>query len=419
LLGIFQTKGRIPFPFNYIVNGSFCSLGSARQVIQGGDSGKEFFLSLKFRGDGESSCGFVRVRYECNGYGFIPVDIVMKGGSGILKIEKKHRMYSAVFKVRRHDVDLVKLYEGFTNLLYNTLDKGSSEAKDYKKIIGTKFKKQSKEFETGIVTVRGRTIGALYIALRGHFAIGDFVGNFLSMLFNCSGAVSYVAPGRLYPDRIYIAKDDQIPMVDPAGENVAVLINKWRRDRSEKFTSLNKLGEKLGIFNEIKTKQLADGLIQVRVRTSAYSGWASLQDVGFGVSQVLPVLVAEVSSKKQLSIISQPELHLHPSAQADLVNLFANNLKTKQYIIETHSEYIIARLRESVAKGDISKDDVIIYHMTPKGQFFSPERITIDADGNLVGAPDDYFDTYRNSVFEILLSDDAGDDDETSEVCDG
>ena len=128
-------------------------------------------------------------------------------------------------------------------------------------------------------------------------------------------------------------------------------------------------------------------------------------DVGFGVSQLLPILIANIALEKAGTLlVSQPELHLHPSAQAALANYFVRRFKSHQrkYIIETHSEYLLNRFRLLVAKSQIPPNEIVIYHTTPENGSFTPRRITISNDGTLIRLQN-YFDTYRTDVLDIAL----------------
>jgi predicted ATPase len=93
----------------------------------------------------------------------------------------------------------------------------------------------------------------------------------------------------------------------------------------------------------------------------------NLKEVGLGIIHVLPLVVqALISSKKEmLTIIEEPELHLHPAAHGNLAQLFAESLqdKNKHYLIETHSENFVLRLRRLVAEGDLDKEQIIIYYV--------------------------------------------------------
>jgi len=92
-----------------------------------------------------------------------------------------------------------------------------------------------------------------------------------------------------------------------------------------------------------------------------------ITDVGFGISQVLPIIVQGFLSKEEsLTIVEQPEIHLHPMMQAELADLFIDVVCTennagKILLIETHSESILKRLRRRIAEGKIKNSDIAIY----------------------------------------------------------
>jgi AAA15 family ATPase/GTPase len=90
----------------------------------------------------------------------------------------------------------------------------------------------------------------------------------------------------------------------------------------------------------------------------------NIADVGQGISQALPLVVsAYIRDNSRLTIIEQPELHLHPAAHGNLAQLFADTAKQfgKKYLIETHSQNFVLRLRRLVAEGKLDKNDLAIY----------------------------------------------------------
>jgi predicted ATPase len=86
--------------------------------------------------------------------------------------------------------------------------------------------------------------------------------------------------------------------------------------------------------------------------------------MGEGISQLLPIVAGVVATPAgECLVVEQPEVHLHPAAQADLADLFVRNLRdgsARQFLIETHSEHLLLRLRRRVAEGDILPEDVMI-----------------------------------------------------------
>lgn len=132
----------------------------------------------------------------------------------------------------------------------------------------------------------------------------------------------------------------------------------------------------------------------------------SHRDVGIGISQVLPVLVNALGSKNKLLTIEQPELHLHPSLQAELGDVFINSAlgdAQNQIIIETHSEHLILRLMRRIRETQdgtlpegvprITPEDVAILFVEPTEQGSMVRQIRLDEEGQLIDAwPGGFFE---------------------------
>ncbi|MEH2409725.1 AAA family ATPase [Nostoc sp.] len=134
----------------------------------------------------------------------------------------------------------------------------------------------------------------------------------------------------------------------------------------------------------------------------------NIVDVGQGMSQVLPLVVrANITDRpNSMIVIEQPELHLHPAAHGDLAELFAKSAKenNQTFIIETHSENMLLRLRKLIVENDFgfTKDDVIIYWLEDaeiKGKELM--EITIDEDGVLSDWRDGVFDEGLKEILEM------------------
>ena len=138
-----------------------------------------------------------------------------------------------------------------------------------------------------------------------------------------------------------------------------------------------------------------------------------LTDVGFGLSQVLPILVQGFLTKpNSTTIIEQPEIHLHPKMQAELVDLFLDILNLskdnkkyrKRFIIETHSEYFLKRLRRRIAEGTISSADVAIYFIEGRSEESDSakiKRVKVDSDGS-IDWPKDFYITEMDDDLAFL-----------------
>lgn len=130
----------------------------------------------------------------------------------------------------------------------------------------------------------------------------------------------------------------------------------------------------------------------------------SPHDVGIGISQVLPVIVAAVGRKEHLISVEQPELHLHPRVQAALGDLFVEAINKFQncFIIETHSEHLILRLLRRIRETEVNKapagrtlrtDDLAIYYMKHEDGSSRALQIDVDVKGEFIQPwPDDFFE---------------------------
>jgi len=112
----------------------------------------------------------------------------------------------------------------------------------------------------------------------------------------------------------------------------------------------------------------------------------SVKDVGYGVGQVLPILIE--LSRASLLLVEQPELHLHPRLQANLVEMAVEQVSNhgKQVVFETHSEHMIHRLSRLIRTGMVDPDDVCLVAVAGPIDEVGPlpYRVEFDADGNLL-----------------------------------
>ena len=120
------------------------------------------------------------------------------------------------------------------------------------------------------------------------------------------------------------------------------------------------------------------------------------RDVGIGISQVLPVLVAAFGSEGRLIAMEQPEIHLHPALQAELGDVFieaAIGRRKNTFILETHSEHLILRLMRRIREGKITPDDVGVVYVEPLARGSRFVELRIDDDG-------DFIDEWPGGFFE-------------------
>jgi AAA ATPase domain len=119
--------------------------------------------------------------------------------------------------------------------------------------------------------------------------------------------------------------------------------------------------KKLGLTDNIQTQRFNETQLELRVgRVPGSSDTVNIADVGFGVSQVLPVIVALlVAEQGQIVYVEQPEIHLHPHAQVAMAEIFAEAInRGVQVIVETHSELFLLGIQTLVTEDTVAPDDV-------------------------------------------------------------
>ena len=208
------------------------------------------------------------------------------------------------------------------------------------------------------------------------------------------------APVRSQPRRTY---DPIRQSRDPEGEYVPSYLASLSRRDSDEWRALKKrlerFGKASGLFDEISIGSLGESAgdpFQVRIRKfgKELKGLErNLIDVGYGVSQALPLLTELLRAHAPpVFLIQQPEVHLHPMAQAALGSLFCSVARARQLIVETHSDYIVDRVSMDVRdkKTDLTPDDVSILFFERGELDARIHSLRLDDMGNVLGAPESY-----------------------------
>ncbi len=222
-------------------------------------------------------------------------------------------------------------------------------------------------------------------------------------------SVFSTAPIRSRPKRTY---DPTREFDDPEGSDVPMYLMRIESTEKKNWealkTQLVEFGRNSGLFENIDVKNLGRSLgapfqLQVKVRGPK----ANIIDVGYGVSQILPILAHILRSnphEMNFSLLQQPEVHLHPRAQAELSSLMvklANN-SNRSFIVETHSDYMISRARIEIIRGNIRPEDVSLIYFEPKRNVVKVHNIGFDKDANLLGAPTNYRDFFLKESKQLL-----------------
>lgn len=222
------------------------------------------------------------------------------------------------------------------------------------------------------------------------------------------------APIRSSPHRTY---DPTRPLPDPEGAYIPTYFANVHFRESSQWLDLKKRLEKFGrdsgLFHEIGVRQLGEmegGPFQLEIRKwgrKRKERTRNLIDVGYGVSQILPVL-AELFRPEvpPMFLFQQPEVHLHPSAQAALGSLFCTSAAAgRQLIVETHSDYILDRILLDIRdrRTDLKASDVSILYFDREDDIdVNIHSIHIDSEGNVVDAPDGYRSFFKDELSRVI-----------------
>lgn len=164
---------------------------------------------------------------------------------------------------------------------------------------------------------------------------------------------------------------------------------------------LSRSGDQLGLFSTVDIKRTRQTEYELRVKQ--HQQWYNIADVGFGVSSILPLL-QDIFQRPQgtMFLLQQPEIHLHPSSQAKLAEIMVS--LPYKFIIETHSDHLLDRLRICVMEGKLRPADLKIAYFEQKGSVSNStiHNISVDEAGNIDGEPRGYRTFFLKETHRLL-----------------
>lgn len=224
---------------------------------------------------------------------------------------------------------------------------------------------------------------------------------------NLFGRLYYLGPLREFPQRHYAWKGSEPADMGRRGERVvdALLASQQRGAyispgyRRKKQTLEERVAhwlKELGLIHDFNVERIAEGnnIYQVRVQKTQSSAEVMITDVGFGVSQILPVLVlCYYVPEGSIILLEQPEIHLHPSVQSGLADVFIDAMKNRnvQIIIESHSEHLLRRLQRRVADQSMTPEQTALYFCEVADAGSKLTALDVDMFGNIKNWPKDFF----------------------------
>lgn len=235
--------------------------------------------------------------------------------------------------------------------------------------------------------------------------------------------IGYLGPLREYPKRMYTWAGDAPSDVSRRGELAVSAMLAAKEKGKDKYIPPGHKKRKTWELDQMIAYWLREmGIIysfsltpigeqrkeyEVKVKKTEHSPEVFITDVGFGLSQVLPVLVmCYYVPEGSVLLLEQPELHLHPSAQCWLADVFIDAIKNRkvQIIVESHSEHFVRRLQRRIAEEAIDVGESALYFCKMENSQSKIEKLDVDIFGNITNWPKDFF---GDEIGEVTAQTDA------------
>nr|WP_262360919.1 DUF3696 domain-containing protein [Vibrio cholerae] len=244
------------------------------------------------------------------------------------------------------------------------------------------------------------------------FAVMDEEMEINALLLKELRNIRYLSPVRAKPERAYVHYSQDVSKLNEDGSNSAhILWSKraekvqWKNEYYPLSVAVNKCIETIGLSQEISPDKVGDIIYKVGIKESSSGSDVSLADVGFGYSQVIPIILTGLLNKKEnLMLVEQPEIHLHPSSAGNLADLFLGFAENdKRFIIETHSQEFINKLRLRVIQNPELKNKInIVFVEQDKGGSSRIKQFEINEDGMFPEWPEGFLDESESLARKIL-----------------
>ena len=211
-------------------------------------------------------------------------------------------------------------------------------------------------------------------------------------------SIRHLSPVRDESQRVIVASSPPSDNVGQQGEFTLPHLQQLVAERGDQYDLVLQYLQSVMNIDRVRFRTSSGYVSQAFARNQTTGADVLIADFGFGVSQCLPILVqGAIMSPHSTLMVEQPEAQLHPTAQLELGNFFADLWKQRQVasIIETHSDNILLRLRRLIARGDLPHEDVSVAYFTfddNNGNMPIVKNLDINEDGSMQpGLPMEFF----------------------------
>ena len=388
LLLLKQTKDATDRALSLELNGSFVQLGTIRDAIHRHDENARLRFDLAFQLDS-------------------PLTLQDPARQKTASIATARDVtYAADIAVHQKAPRAERLAYGIDDLTF-TLERGKGKEREFDL-------KAAPEDRFRFIRTQGRAWGlpgpikayAFPDQARTYFQNAAFLADLEAAYEAEMDRLYYLGPLREYPRRDYFWSGSRPGDVGRFGEHAIGAI----AAATEASTKLKLPGRRakvpfqkmvahwlreLGLIHSFNVKEIKEGTNRWQALVVTREGGAEvlLTDVGFGVSQVLPVVTLLLYVPEGSTVIlEQPEIHLHPLAQANLADviIYAARQRRVQVILESHSEHLLLRLQRRIAEGTLPADDVKLYFSDAPSGVSQLTELQLDLLGNIRNWPQNF-----------------------------
>ncbi len=411
ILGAIQSG---EFPFQFSTNGKYVNMGDFKEIIFNHHRKEKIKLGFTFK---NGSIHKIETIWTEDGNNNLPKLFE-------LNAEADHFALSVKSKGKKYAVDFIYNPEKDPSFISNEFFKEINKLlnKSVKTVTRKSEKKNKSEKESDAFDyveemsspheIKGLLLNDIPFfdfksEEKGIFKLKQIISEISGLFSIYDNQINFISSFRLHPERTYLEQTKSKLKVNNYGDGYLDQIIYWETKNKPKFNQLIKILKELNLLESIKSKRLEGGRYEISVQVKKGGIDTSLSDVGFGISQFLPIIVADLQLPESSTLfVAQPEIHLHPSVQSSFGEYLIKQMKTedKNYVIETHSEYLLNKIRLAVVKGEIKENDVKIYFVDNQSKNNAIHKIAFTKKGQILNAPDNFFKTYMIDVMEIAIN---------------
>ena len=265
------------------------------------------------------------------------------------------------YKIGEDSINSIELGTDFKDLVYNRNDKSFIEfsVSNDKDLVEVALNKED---------------GILEYKLNSHEidASSEFKGFLVDgkKIEGLDYSIDYLGAIRVEPDSDYVFSNDVYEKIGIKGQNAyPILVNDYinTSELINKVSDWYKANFENWQLNVIETKTVTETKYEIAISNSVLNS-INIKQTGQGIHQVLPLIVRTYlkDTEPTLIVIEEPETHLHPAAHGNLAERFVDSFlenENKNYLIETHSQNFVLRMRRLVAEGKLKSEQLAIYYV--------------------------------------------------------